>query len=204
MRLIDAMQERIGSGQPFHTFEFFPPRTPEGLANLLDRIERMTSPPLAPPLAIGITWGAGGSTAERSLDLVAQIARMKLAHGKVHIVLHLTCTNMGKKMVDEALKRCQELGVQNILALRGDPPRKEEYRPAPGPDQMLVDKVGAGEPDEEGQEFEYAEDLVRYIDREYKGWFCVAVAGGSPLGAKKPKNISSHILFVLRVPDTSR
>lgn len=177
MRIVDSLELR--NGQPFHTFEFFPPRTPEGLHNLLDRIHRMTSSPLSSPLAISVTWGAGGSTASRSLELAAEISKLQLANGKVDIILHLTCTNMGKKMVDEALKRCKELGVQNILALRGDPPRKEEYRPSPGPDKTLLDGQDLDDPtiEEEEQEFEFAEDLVRYIDREWKGWFCVGVAG---------------------------
>jgi len=102
MRLTSAIEAQ--AGQPLHTFEFFPPRTPEGLANLLDRIQRMTSAPLSPPVAISVTWGAGGSTATRSLELAGEIAKMELAQGKVQIILHLTCTNMGKKMVDEALK----------------------------------------------------------------------------------------------------
>lgn len=102
MRLTSAIEAQ--AGQPFHTFEFFPPRTPEGLANLLDRIQRMTAAPLSPPVAISVTWGAGGSTATRSLELAGEIAKMELAQGKVQIILHLTCTNMGKKMVDEALK----------------------------------------------------------------------------------------------------
>ena len=102
MRLTDAIQAR--SGEPYHTFEFFPPRTPEGLANLLDRIQRLTSAPLSPAIAVSVTWGAGGSTATRSLELAAEIAKLELARGKLQIILHLTCTNMGKKMVDEALK----------------------------------------------------------------------------------------------------
>jgi hypothetical protein len=102
MRLTDAIQAR--AGEPYHTFEFFPPRTPEGLANLLDRIQRLTSAPLSPPIAVSVTWGAGGSTATRSLELAAEIAKLELARGKLQIILHLTCTNMGKKMVDEALK----------------------------------------------------------------------------------------------------
>lgn len=63
--------------------------------------------------------------------------------------------------------------------LLSDPPRKEEYRPAPGPDTSLLEgqEMEGLEAEEEEQEFEFAEDLVRYIDREWKGWFCVGVAG---------------------------
>ncbi len=91
---------------PFHTYEFFPPRTQPGLQNLIDRIERLCSPPLSPPLAISVTWGAGGSTAARSLELAQEIVEMQLdgRRDKVEVILHLTCTNMKKNMVDEALK----------------------------------------------------------------------------------------------------
>lgn len=91
---------------PFHTFEFFPPRTPQGLANLLDRIHRLISDPLRPPVAISVTWGAGGSTAVKSLELAGEIVRLvgeDGARGRVEVVLHLTCTNMGRTLLDQAL-----------------------------------------------------------------------------------------------------
>lgn len=176
MKLTDL----LSTGRGCHTFEFFPPRTSQGLANLLDRVQRMTSPPLAAPIAISVTWGAGGSTATRSLELAQEI--VTLMNGRnVEVILHLTCTNMGRRLVDEALKKCRELGIQNILALRGDPPRQEEYRPAPGPDKEFqavgdLDDALADEDDEETP-FVYAEDLVRYIHCEHSDWFCVGVAG---------------------------
>ncbi|ORX41123.1 putative methylenetetrahydrofolate reductase [Kockovaella imperatae] len=141
---------------PFHTLEFFPPRTEPGLVNLLDRIRRFTSGS-APPLAVSITWGAGGSTAERSLDLAAQVVELG-----VEVILHLTCTNMPRDKVDMALTRARGLGIHNILALRGDPPRPEEYALTP-----------PSEPDF----FQHADDLVRYIRAEHGDYFCIGVAG---------------------------
>lgn len=88
----------IDLSAPFHTFEFFPPRTEAGLANLLDRINRLASPPLRRPAAISVTWGAGGATADRSLELAEEIVKMGY-----EVVLHLTCTNMPKSKVDHAL-----------------------------------------------------------------------------------------------------
>lgn len=84
---------------PFHTFEFFPPRTAPGVANLLDRIQRLSAPPLNPPLAVSVTWGAGGSTAERSLELAESVVALGL-----EVILHLTCTNMPRVKVDTALE----------------------------------------------------------------------------------------------------
>lgn len=77
--------------------------------------------------------------------------------------LHLTCTNMKKRVLDEALATCKRIGVRNILALRGDPPRTEEYR-----------DVADMEKDDE--EFVWAVDLVRYIKRTHGDYFCVGVA----------------------------
>ena len=93
--LTDLIQATNG---PFHTFEFFPPRTEPGFVNLLDRIRRLTSGSLAPPLAVSITWGAGGGTAERTLDLAEQVVKLG-----VEVILHLTCTNMPREKVDMAL-----------------------------------------------------------------------------------------------------
>lgn len=131
------------SGQAW-SLEFFPALTVPGSQNLQDRIIRLSS--LEPgPAAISITWGAGGSTSERSLGLAEFIA--KNVSG-VEGILHLTCTNMEKEKVIEALdvstpsplhlafsaaSRCPELtldpsafvqtakalGIKNILALRG-------------------------------------------------------------------------------------
>ncbi|WVQ85878.1 methylenetetrahydrofolate reductase [Cryptococcus sp. DSM 104549] len=142
---------------PFHNFEFFPPRTEAGLVNLLDRIRRLATSPLPAPLAVSVTWGAGGGTADRSLDLAEHIVNMG-----VDVVLHLTCTNMAKEKVDLALERCKTLGIQNVLALRGDPPRSEEYAvdPEPVPDY-----------------FQHADDLVRYIRQQHGDYFCIGVAG---------------------------
>lgn len=106
------------------------------------------------PLFVTVTWGTGGSTAEKSLELATTCER---DHG-LTTCLHLTCTNMDKKILDKALLTAKEAGIRNILALRGDPPRGEEYwTPNEG-------------------DFVYAIDLVKYIRKEYDSWFCIGVA----------------------------
>lgn len=105
-----------------------------------------------------VTWGAGGSTAAKSLEL-AEICQRQLG---LTTCLHLTCTNMDRSLVDEALEEAKAVGIRNILALRGDPPRSEEYN---------VD----GE-DDSNKEFNYAIDLVRYIRRTHGDYFCIGVA----------------------------
>lgn len=106
------------------------------------------------PLFVTVTWGTGGSTSDKSLELAIACE----THHDLTTCLHLTCTNMDKKILDNALKRAKEAGIRNILALRGDPPRGAEYwTPNEG-------------------EFVYAIDLVKYIRQEYQDWFCIGVA----------------------------
>ncbi|KAI9766252.1 MAG: hypothetical protein M1840_006666 [Geoglossum simile] len=140
------------------SLEFFPPKTSMGSSNLRGRLERMSR--ALRPLFVNVTWGAGGSTAAKSLEL-AEICQRQLG---LTTCLHLTCTNMNKSLVDDALGEAKALGIRNILALRGDPPRNDEYREAP-----------AGDPTD-GVEFTWAADLVRYIRKQHGDYFCVGVA----------------------------
>lgn len=106
------------------------------------------------PLFVTVTWGAGGSTSAKTLSLVQTLQEeMDLT-----TCMHLTCTNIDRSIIDDALAQAKAAGVRNILALRGDPPRGEEYH-VPN-----------------GSGFEHAVDLVRYIKEQYGDWFCVGVA----------------------------
>ncbi|KAG9044231.1 hypothetical protein FS837_008589 [Tulasnella sp. UAMH 9824] len=153
MKLTEKLSQRDGQ-TPFFTFEFFPPRTDQGFTNLLARISRLT--PLN-PLAISVTWGAGGSTRERSMDL----AGMSQARFGVDTIMHLTCTNMEQGMVEDALREAKDREITNLLALRGDPPRGSEF-------WLPIDPG-----------FTHAIDLVKYIKSspEFADYFCVGVAG---------------------------
>ncbi|KAI5289360.1 hypothetical protein KEM54_004006 [Ascosphaera aggregata] len=128
----------------------------QGFINLQARLERMST--ALHPLFVTVTWGAGGTTSTKSL-LLAEICQRQLG---LTTVLHLTCTNMSRRLIDEALREAKSIGIRNILALRGDPPRSAEYNPA-------------GE-DDSNTEFEYARHLVRYIRKEYGNYFAIGVA----------------------------
>ncbi|ORY79008.1 methylenetetrahydrofolate reductase-domain-containing protein [Protomyces lactucae-debilis] len=149
-RITDKLEE-LDKDAPFYSFEFFPPKTDMGLENLHARIARMTK---LEPLFVTVTWGTGGSTADKSLELAKACERQ---HG-LTTCLHLTCTNMDSHILDRALEEAKANGIRNILALRGDPPRGQEYwTPNEG-------------------DFVYAVDLVRYIRKQYGDWFCIGVA----------------------------
>ncbi|GAB1314193.1 methylenetetrahydrofolate reductase 1 [Madurella fahalii] len=142
----------------YFSLEFFPPKTAMGFSNLRDRLDRMAR--ALRPLFVNVTWGAGGSTATKSLEL-AEICQRELG---LTTCLHLTCTNMSRRLIDKALDDAKALGIRNILALRGDPPRRAEYRDTNEP-----------EPEDE-EEFTWAVDLVRYIRKTHGDYFCIGVA----------------------------
>ena len=159
---MEKITEKIAALPPdsnFFSLEFFPPKTAMGSSNLRTRLERMSR--ALRPLFVTVTWGAGGSTSAKSLEL-AELCQRELG---LTTCLHLTCTNTNKALVDKALEQAKNLGIRNILALRGDPPRSEEY---------TVSGDREGQNDE--VEFEWAIDLVRYIRKQYGDYFCVGVA----------------------------
>lgn len=88
------------------------PRTEEGVENLFEKQERMVA---YGPVFCDITWGAGGTTADVTLDIAANMQNQTC----IDTMMHLTCTNMPIEKLDDALKAVQKLGIQNILALRG-------------------------------------------------------------------------------------
>ncbi|KAK9819788.1 hypothetical protein WJX72_002386 [[Myrmecia] bisecta] len=152
MKISDKMNQSIRDGKTFFSFEFFPPRTDEGVENLFERQDRMAS---YGPTFCDITWGAGGSTADLTLDIACKMQNMVC----VETMMHLTCTNMPVEKLEQALDRVKSAGIQNILALRGDPPKGQETFKA----------IEGG--------FACALDLVKYIKAKYGDYFGITVAG---------------------------
>ncbi|PHH83514.1 hypothetical protein CDD82_65 [Ophiocordyceps australis] len=160
---IGSMVAEAGKGhQPSFSFEYFPPKTAQGVQNLYDRIDRMYN---LGPKFIDITWGAGGRIAELTCEMVTQAQSV---YG-LETCMHLTCTDMGLERVNDALRKAYKAGCTNILALRGDPPRDQEKWTA-------TDK-----------RFQYASDLVKHIRDTYGNHFDIGVAG-YPEGCDDNKN----------------
>jgi methylenetetrahydrofolate reductase (NADPH) len=111
---------------PVFSFEFFPPKTDEGERNL--RTALQTLAPLEPDF-VSVTYGAGGSTRARTVELTRWI-KQDLG---IEAMSHLTCVGATRDELHEVLDRIADGGIDNVLALRGDPPRGEtEWRPHPG------------------------------------------------------------------------
>jgi methylenetetrahydrofolate reductase (NADPH) len=106
-------------GDPVFSFEFFPPKTEEGERNLFEALEALR--PLEPSF-VSVTWGAGGSTRETTIGIVSQI---RANHG-LEAMAHFTCVGATTDDLHAALRQMRDAGIDNVLALRGDPPRGEE------------------------------------------------------------------------------
>jgi methylenetetrahydrofolate reductase (NADPH) len=145
MRIADRLKRR----EPAFSFEFFPPRTPEAVERLYATARALKA---LDPTFVSVTYGAGGSTRELTVDLVT---RMKHELG-LETMAHLTCVGHTTEELAEVLEKLVEGGVENVLALRGDPPKgqTEFVRPEGG--------------------FGYGQELARFIKGRWA--FCVAGA----------------------------
>ncbi len=146
----DIYAAKQATQKPVISFEFFPPKTDEGDRNLLEKHIPALSE--AKPDFCSVTYGAGGSTRDKTLMIVDRIQR---EHGLTALA-HLTCVNHTRDEVRALLEKIRALGCKNILALRGDAPGGGEFQKTPGG-------------------FEFASELVRLI-REQNG-FSTGVAG---------------------------
>src|ERR1051325_5843250 len=115
------IDERIASGsEPAFSFEFFPPKTDEGEANLASALTELAR---LEPTFVSVTYGAGGTPAERgkTIDIVS---RIKADHG-LEAMAHFTCVGATVDELRAVLDRMRDAGIENVLALRGDPQRGE-------------------------------------------------------------------------------
>jgi methylenetetrahydrofolate reductase (NADPH) len=110
------IEELFARGDPVVSFEFFPPKTSEAEQQLADAIAKLK--PLEPAF-VSVTYGAGGSTREKTVELVSRIRR----EWGLLPMAHLTCVEATHEDVRRVLDRLASLGIENVLALRGDPPR---------------------------------------------------------------------------------
>ena len=116
MRITDLLQFAAERGEPVFSFEFFPPRNDAGVDALFEALRALR--PLGPSY-VSVTWGAGGSTRGRTLEMVTRIKR----ETEIEAMAHLTCVGVSKTELEELIAVICDAGITNVLALRGDPPR---------------------------------------------------------------------------------
>src|SRR4051795_5719091 len=128
--------------EPVFSFEFFPPKTPEGEKNLYRALSELK--PLDPAY-VSVTYGAGGSTRDKTLEIVQRIKE----EFDLEAMAHFTCVEQTTEEIEATLARMHEAGIENVLALRGDPPQGQtEWR-----------KTAGG--------LEFSHELVRLIRADY-------------------------------------
>jgi methylenetetrahydrofolate reductase (NADPH) len=163
--LLRAARER---GEPVFSFEFFPPRTDEGVASLFRTVEALRS--LAPTY-VCVTYGAGGSTRARTLEVVKRLEH----DAGVEAMAHLTCVGSSRDEISAVLDELAGAGIENVMALRGDPPRGD----------------AAFQPHPDG--FRYASELVAHIRSQPRRWsFCLG-AGAYPEGHVETRDLARDV-----------
>jgi methylenetetrahydrofolate reductase (NADPH) len=147
----DIHAECRAAGRPAVSFEFFPPKTDEGERALFEKVV----PALREirPDYCSVTYGAGGSTREKTIGIVDRIQR---EHG-ITSMMHLTCVNATRAELQSVIEEAGERGIRNILALRGDPPN------------------GSAEWTKTEGGFEFSRELVAFIKEV--GGFSIGTAG---------------------------
>jgi methylenetetrahydrofolate reductase (NADPH) len=143
------IRELISSGQPCFSFEFFPPKDEDGFDQLRETLGSLRE---LRPSFVSVTWGAGGSTRRQTVDLVTHI---KQDYG-IEAMAHISCVGSSRDETGQVLQRLAEAHIENVLAIRGDPPRGNiQFEPHP-------------------DGFNYANELVAFIQREFD--FCLGAA----------------------------
>jgi len=145
MRIDDIIKERGRS----ISFEFFPPKTEQGETTLFETIDKLSA---FNPSYVSVTYGAGGSTKDKTISIVERIKK----NTNLTVMPHLTCVGATREETAEIVEHYKSIGIENILALRGDPPM--------GVTEFPFIEDG----------FDYARDLIEFIDT-YKT-FCISAA----------------------------
>jgi len=145
MRISQALETQ----RPFFSFEFFPPRTDEAHAHLLETVRTLRA---LRPAFVSVTYGAGGSTRARTVEVSKQIQN----EIGMNVMAHVTCAGSSRAQLRSVLNDVEAAGIENVLGLRGDPPK----------DAALFEPASGG--------FAHASDLIAMLARNYH--FCVGAA----------------------------
>jgi len=143
------IRHMLATGSPTVSFEFFPPKEDHGFVRLFETIEALR--PLQPSY-VSVTYGAGGSTRNKTVELVKRIKR----DAGIEAMAHITCVGTTREQISSVLDSLEADGIENVLPLRGDPPRGSD----------CFEPVQGG--------FRYANELVGFIRQRYR--FCLGAA----------------------------
>ncbi len=153
------IRELLTRGRPTFSFEFFPPKSEEAAKQLEQTIAELRE---LHPSFVSVTYGAGGSTRERTIEIVTRVKR----ETGIEAMAHLTCVGSTRDDLGGVLERIVASGIENVLALRGDPPKGQtEFKAMEGG-------------------FRYASELVQFIRHRHDSALCL---GGACYPEKHPE-----------------
>lgn len=162
------IKELFDRGNPVFSFEFFPPKDEAGITSLMETVKNLQD---LDPSFVSVTYGAGGSTRRKTIEITKRI-KQELG---IEAMSHLTCVGHSRDEISAILDEIETAGIENIMTLRGDPPRGETHF-VPHPDG-----------------FRHANELVTFI-RSQKPAFCLGVAGypeGHPEASSKEADLTN-------------
>ena len=164
------LEQLYRSGKPEISVEFFPPSTPSGVEKLFETVERLKR---LNPVFFSMTFGAGGSTRNLTIELCDRLKNQ----AQVETMCHLNLIGQSKTETRENLSRIKAAGVNNLLALRGDPPRDQpDFKPHP-------------------DGFTSSVELIEEAQKD--SWFSIAVTG-FPEVHPEAKDRSSDMAYLKR------
>ncbi len=171
MKIHDILRFARERGEPVFSFEFFPPKTDEGVTSLFRAVDALR--PLNPAY-VCVTYGAGGSTRARTVELVKRLEH----EVEIEAMAHLTCVGSSREELASVLDELAAGGIRNVMALRGDPPKGETaFRPHP-------------------DGFAHAGDLVAFIRSQPKRWdFCIGAAA-YPEGHVETRDLARDLVYL--------
>jgi methylenetetrahydrofolate reductase (NADPH) len=153
------IKDLLARGRPTFSFEFFPPKTEEAARQLELTIAQLQE---LKPSFVSVTYGAGGSTRDRTIEIVSRVKR----EAGIEAMAHLTCVGSTRDDLAAVLGRIDEAGIENVLALRGDPPKGQtEFKAIEGG-------------------FRFASELVHFIRDRHNSALCL---GGACYPEKHPE-----------------
>ncbi len=165
MRIVDLINEEQKKGKVFCSLEFFPPKDPNNWDSFFNTVEKLK---VLDPLFASVTYGAGGSSQDATLEIVSRMKKTGLEP-----MSHFTCVGASKEKIKDFIKALKKAEIDNILALRGDPPKDREI-------------------DWSKEPFRHAEDLIHFIKGENPELGISAAAYPAPHPESKTFALDHH------------
>ncbi|MDQ7031180.1 MAG: methylenetetrahydrofolate reductase [NAD(P)H] [Desulfonauticus sp.] len=164
------IKELIQQTDFFISLEFFPPKDQSKWSSFFQEVERLKQ---VDPLFVSVTYGAGGSTRDYTLKIVEILKK----DFQLEPMAHFTCVEASERNISDFLEALLKIDVNNILALRGDPPK--------GKKEFDYSKV----------QFKHASDLITFIRNQYDDKFSIGVAG-YPEGHIEAKSLDEDLKYL--------